>query len=74
MKVAILSMQMVNNIGSLLQAYSLKKIIEKNGNEVSFIDIKKNEDDYKLMDKYYLKEKKKTINKIKKFDKYFSID
>lgn len=71
MKIAILSMQKVDNIGSLLQSYSLKKILEKEGNTVSFIDIEKNEEDYKLMEKYYTKEKKKIINKIKKIDKYF---
>ena len=43
MKIAILSMQKVDNIGSLLQSYSLKKILEKEGNTVIFIDIEKNE-------------------------------
>lgn len=39
MKVCILSMQRVLNYGSLLQAYSLKKILESMGHTVSFIDI-----------------------------------
>lgn len=43
MKVSILSMQRINNYGSLLQAYSLKKIIESLGNQVEFIDIKRGE-------------------------------
>ena len=34
MKVYILSMQQVNNYGSVLQAYSLKKMIEGLGSEV----------------------------------------
>lgn len=38
--VCILSMQRVNNFGSLLQSYSLKKIIEDFDYDVSFIDIK----------------------------------
>ncbi|WP_318065950.1 polysaccharide pyruvyl transferase family protein [Clostridium boliviensis] len=38
-------MQGVNNYGSLLQAYSLKKIIEELGHQVEFIDIKKGEDE-----------------------------
>lgn len=41
MKVAILSMQRVKNYGSVLQAYSLKKIIENiTGETVEFIDPK----------------------------------
>lgn len=40
MKIAILSMQRVINFGSVLQAYSLQKILEKISNEpVQFIDI-----------------------------------
>ena len=40
-KVGILSMQRVQNFGSLLQSYSLKKMLEELGAEVHFIDIKK---------------------------------
>lgn len=39
--IEILSMQQVDNYGSVLQAYSLKKIIEGLGNKVTFIGIKK---------------------------------
>ncbi len=39
MKIGILSMQKIPNYGSFLQAYSLKKQLEKRGNEVFFIDI-----------------------------------
>lgn len=45
MKVYILSMQQVNNYGSVLQAYSLKKMIESLGNEVRFLAIEKGTDD-----------------------------
>lgn len=40
MKVYILSMQQVNNYGSVLQAYSLKKMIEGLGGKVEFLAIK----------------------------------
>lgn len=39
MKVSILSMQHVDNYGSVLQAYSLKKNLESLGHEVYFLDI-----------------------------------
>ena len=39
-KVGILSMQRICNHGSFLQAYGLKKLIEKNGCEVTFVDYK----------------------------------
>ena len=45
MKVYILSMQQVNNYGSVLQAYSLKKMIEGLGNEVEFLAIEKGTND-----------------------------
>lgn len=52
MKVCILSMQQIDNMGSLLQSYALKTTIEKLGNEVEFIDIQKRDDDYKLLGNY----------------------
>ena len=45
MKICILSMQKVNNYGSVLQAYSLKKMAETFGHQVEFIDIKRGEDE-----------------------------
>lgn len=45
MKVYILSMQQINNYGSVLQAYSLKKMIESLGNEVEFLVIEKGTND-----------------------------
>ena len=46
MKICILSMQRVDNYGSVLQGYSLKKLINNLGHHTEFIDIKKgnNED------------------------------
>ena len=38
MKIGILSMQRIVNYGSFLQAYGLKKEIEKLGQEVEFVD------------------------------------
>ena len=75
MKVCILSMQRVGNMGSLLQSYALKTTIERLGHQVEFIDIEKREDDYKLLGDYkqkYDKEKETTgfIWKIKKTDRY----
>lgn len=51
MKICILSMQRVKNYGSLLQAYSLKKLIGSLGHEVSFIDIEPNENDNQMRKK-----------------------
>lgn len=48
MKICILSMQRVMNYGSLLQAYSLKKMVESLGHSVSFIDIQPSEADNRL--------------------------
>lgn len=45
MKVYILSMQQVNNYGSVLQAYSLKKMIESLGGKVEFLAIKHGENE-----------------------------
>lgn len=45
MKVCILSMQQINNYGSVLQAYSLKKMIEGLGGEVEFLAIKQGENE-----------------------------
>lgn len=38
MKIGIMTMQRIRNYGSFLQAYGLKKIIEKMGHEVVFVD------------------------------------
>lgn len=75
MKIGILSMQRINNIGSLLQSYALKKVFEKMNVEVEFIDIKRNENEYALLDEYKNKNRKKNIiqhlgDKIDKLDKY----
>ena len=52
MKVCILSMQKVNNMGSLLQSYGLKRILETVGCEVEYIDIKRIDKDYDLLGSY----------------------
>lgn len=75
MKVGILSMQQIDNFGSLLQSYALKTTIEKLGNEVEFIDIKKRNEDYKLLGNYkqeYHEEREKDglLGKISKIDRY----
>lgn len=74
-KIGILSMQRINNAGSLLQCYSLKRILESLGCDVFFIDIERNETDDVLMENH-----RKTFEsenegnglfaKIKKIDKY----
>ena len=76
MNICILSMQRINNMGSLLQAYALKKILEMNGVEVSFIDITYIEEDFKLLENYQLRfgseaEKTGILGKISKIDKFF---
>ena len=48
--VAILSMQSVNNFGSLIQAYSLKKMVESLGYDVCFLDIEKRPEDDELLE------------------------
>lgn len=78
MKVCILSMQKVPNFGSLLQSYSLKKLLEELGHTVSFIDIEPNDADNRLIEKRQFfndeEEGGKTQNvflsKIKKIDLY----
>ncbi|ELC8330624.1 polysaccharide pyruvyl transferase family protein [Clostridium perfringens] len=76
MKICILSMQHVQNFGSLLQSYALKNMIESLGHKVSFIDIKKNNEDYELLEGNLLnincnkKIDNNTFSKFSKFDKY----
>ncbi|WP_288519818.1 hypothetical protein [Holdemanella biformis] len=41
MNVVILSMQKIDNYGSVLQAYALKKMLEKFDLNVEFMDIRK---------------------------------
>lgn len=52
MRVCILSMQRVPNFGSLLQGYSLKKMIEGLGHEVSFLEIQAHPEEDRLLDGY----------------------
>lgn len=72
-------MQKVQNFGSLLQSYSLKKILESYGYEVNFIDIEPNASDEKLVGLSRLKFDKENekssryaiISKLYRIDKYF---
>ena len=52
MKICILSMQRVPNFGSVLQSYSLKKILSEMGHEVSFLDIEPRKEDDVLIRGY----------------------
>lgn len=75
MDACILSMQSVNNMGSLLQAYVLKKLLESMDIRVSFLDIKKIDEDYSLLGDFRLpfnleNEKRGKLGKISKIDKY----
>lgn len=69
-------MQKVQNFGSLLQSYALKKSLEELGHEVSFIDIERRESDDMLLDekRLYFNSERETaggiLSKIKRIDKY----
>lgn len=79
MKICILSMQRVPNFGSLLQGYSLKKILESLGHDVSFIDIEIIPEDNALLTERKITfseergncSKRYIISKLSKIDKYF---
>lgn len=77
MKVCILSMQKVPNFGSLLQSYSLKKMVESLGHSVDFIDIERIEEDDELLykDKVSNYQEGEVItgifSRVKKIDRYF---
>lgn len=76
-KICILSMQMVRNIGSCLQAYALSKIVKELGHDVYFIDIEKREEDNILLNKnrnsftYETNDSNSVFDKIKKIDNQF---
>lgn len=75
MIIGILSMQQVGNMGSLLQAYALKTILEEFDNQIAFIDIKKIDDDYALLGDYHqeFKDEGQSNNlagRLNKFDRY----
>lgn len=76
MKASILSMQKVQNFGSLLQAYALKNMLKELGCEVSFIDIQRIEKDNELLEGqvdcygYECNSGKGLFAKIKKIDRY----
>lgn len=66
MKVGIISMQRINNYGSILQAYALKRLLEVRGHEVGFVDIP-----LKIGYVPHAETKlKRIINRMRKIDKY----
>ncbi len=76
MKICILSMQDIQNFGSLLQGYSLMKMLKELGNDVSFISIEPIAADNALLNGYqedFAGESEKgtgLFGKLKKIDKY----
>ena len=75
MKACILSMQMVDNMGSLLQSFALKRILEGMNVQVEFLGITPNEEDNSLLkgiSQHYTDEREKNglLGKISKIDKY----
>lgn len=76
MNVCILSMQRVDNFGSLLQGYALKHLLEDMGRKVWFLDIAPNEEDHKLLDPHTIvsfhegEESGSFLEKLKKIDQY----
>lgn len=76
-EICILSMQKVQNYGSLLQGYALKKLIEEVGGRVRFIDIERRESDDQLRccsKLEFIQEKErcgKFTDKLRKIDRYF---
>lgn len=78
MDICILSMQKVNNFGSLLQSYALKKMLDEKQNKVAFIDIKRiQEDDVLIKERTEFNREEdgriksnRLLNKISKIDKY----
>lgn len=76
MNICILSMQDIQNFGSLLQSYSLMKMLEQLGNNVSFLSIEPIATDNALLNGYqenYADESGKgngLLGKLKKIDKY----
>lgn len=73
MKSCILSMQRVENCGSLLQAYALKKMLQQCGSTVSFLDIEQNAQDNQLRNKQELcfaESRKGVLVKLSRLDRY----
>ena len=68
MKICILSMQHVINFGSVLQAFSLKKLLEEMGHEVKFIEIE-SDDSFDINN--YITQNEVYNKRVRKLDKYF---
>ena len=63
MDVCILSMQRVDNYGSVLQSYILKEILEELGTKVFFLDIETNTVEKRMVRKTLIISPLLTINK-----------
>lgn len=69
-------MQRVQNLGSLLQSYALKRMLESQGCDVSFLDIEKREEDNALLHgktDHFASEMESScpfLGKLKKIDRY----
>lgn len=73
MKSCILSMQRVENCGSLLQAYALKKLLKQCGSDVSFLDIERRPEDNQLRNGQSLRfaeNKRGFFVKLSRLDRY----
>lgn len=75
MNICILSKQRINNMGSLLQAYALKNMLEGFGHHVYFLDIERRDADDALLDGKRLnfideQEGRGFVAKFKKIDRY----
>ncbi|EET61413.1 hypothetical protein BRYFOR_06588 [Marvinbryantia formatexigens DSM 14469] len=78
-KVCILSRQKIDNMGAVLQAYALKKILESMGCEVEFLDVQPNDEENKLRNNRCLdystegelQGRRGLRGKLRKVDKYF---
>ena len=76
MKLCILSMQHVDNFGSVLQAYALKGMLEQLGHQVSFLPLKPSREDNSLRSDACMtfsaegEDAKTLLRKLKKLDRY----
>ncbi len=73
MKIGIMSMQRVKNLGSFMQAYGLKTTIESLGHTVSFIDYKQGEETTNVVNISNKKNIKKIFDKLNKCKYIFSV-
>lgn len=76
MKICILSMQHVDNFGSVLQAYALKGMLEQLGHQVTFLPIEPSREDNSLRSDACMtfsgegEDARTLLHKLKKLDRY----